>query len=90
MAGLIACTATSGLCPATSTKFACTYGASAFTWYSTKSTDRHGGRPYFSTRRLFSTEKTPDTPLARTFAVSLSACVDTTPSRVTLPVSTMM
>ena len=52
--------------------------------------DRAGRVAYLSTRRLLTTEKIPDTPLARMFAMSLSDCVDTTPSRVTLPLSTMM
>ena len=43
-----------------------------------------------STRRLLVTEKTPLTPLARRPAMSLSASVATTPSSVTLPLSTMM
>ena len=49
-----------------------------------------GCRIYFSTRKLLTTEKTPDTPLARIFARSLSPWVDTTPSSVTLPFSTIM
>ena len=52
--------------------------------------DRAGRVAYLSTRRSITTEKIPDTPLARMFAMSLSDCVDTTPSRVTLPLSTMM
>src|ERR1017187_4531465 len=59
-------------------------------WRHRKTTERRRGRSYFSTRRLLTTEKTPDTPLARMFAKSLSPWVDTTPSRVTLPFSTMM
>src|ERR1019366_5219284 len=59
-------------------------------WRHGETTERLRGRSYFSTRKLLTTEKTPDTPLARMFARSLSPWVDTTPSRVTLPFSTMM
>jgi len=52
--------------------------------------DRAIAPQLFTTCRLLVTEKTPETPLARMPAVSLSVWLSTTPSSVTCPFFTMM
>ena len=51
---------------------------------------RHGGQLLLSVRRLFFTEKTPDTVFACMPAMFFCISFNTMPSSVTFPFSTMM